>query len=551
MNLTEKYVVGIDFGTLSGRTLVVRVSDGEEIYSATYEYPHGVIDEKLPISGVQLPPDWALQVPQDYIEVLKHSVPKAIEGAGIDPKSVIGIGTDFTACTVLPTLKDGTPLCDLPEFSNEPHAYAKLWKHHAAQTHADRINNLAEAEKQEWVSRYGGKISSEWEFAKALQLLEEAPHIYEVMERWVEASDWIVWKLTGNYLRNITATGFKAIYQDGEYPSQEFLTNLNPNFGDFVERCIRQEIGELGQLAGLLNEEAAKWTGLPVGTPVCVGNVDAHVTSAAAQAIGDGQMVAIMGTSTCHVMNHKKFATPRGICGVVKGGISRGSWGYEAGQSGVGDIFNWMINNLANVEDLKAVFGNEYELHDYYSKIATSKSPGYHGLIALDWVNGNRSVLVDHNLSGLIVGLTLATTSSDIYSALVESTAFGARKIIETFNEAGLEIKEFIAAGGLIKNSYLMQIYSDILNRPIHILESEQGPALGSAIHAAVAAGAYKDIAEASRAMGRLKRNAYLPRPQYRERCDRLYSEYIAIHNYFSDGKTMHTLRSLRENIKH
>lgn len=546
MSAADSYVIGVDYGTLSGRALVVRVSDGAEIFSSTYAYPHGVVDRELPGSSVALPPDWALQVPQDYIEVLKHAVPAAIRGAGIDPNAIIGIGTDFTACTVLPTLKDGTPLCDLPQFREEPHAYAKLWKHHAAQKHADRINELGRAENVPWLDRYGGKISSEWEFAKALQLLEEAPGIYRKMDRWVEASDWIIWRMTGNYLRNITATGYKAIYQDGSYPSKDFLRKLNPEFEDFVERCVVQEIGELGELAGLLTAEAAGWMGLPAGIPVAVGNVDAHVTAVAAQAVGSGQMVAIMGTSTCHVMNHDSFALPQGICGVVHGGISQGSWGYEAGQSGVGDIFNWMISNLSNSADERLASSSDVDLHNYYSEIALEKAPGYHGLIALDWVNGNRSVLVDHDLSGVFVGLTLATSASDIYSALVEATAFGTRKILETFEGEGLAVVDFIAAGGLIKNSYLMQTYADILNRPIHILESEQGPALGSAIHAAVAAGAYVDVLEASNAMGRLKRDAYLPRAQYRERCDALYAKYSALHDFFADGEIMHALRDLR-----
>lgn len=542
----DSYVIGVDFGTLSGRALVVRVSDGEEISASTYGYPHGVVDRKLPGSTEELPPDWALQVPQDYVEVLRHAVKAAVAQSGINPKSIIGIGTDFTACTVLPTLKDGTPLCEVSGFENEPHAYVKLWKHHAAQGQADRINALAVTEKEPWIARYGGKISSEWEFAKALQVLEEAPHVYEKIECWVEAADWIVWRMTGNYLRNVCSTGYKAIYQDGSYPSENFLAGLNPDFSDFVTRLVDQEIAQLGAVAGYLTEEAADWMGLPAGIPVCVGNVDAHVTSASAQAMDNGQLVAIMGTSTCHVMNYDELVPVPGICGVVNGGIAPGRWGYEAGQSGVGDIFNWLIENLVRESDFQAARSAGIDIHEYFSRIASAKAPGFHGLVALDWINGNRSILVDHNLSGALVGMTMSTSAADIYAALVEATAFGTRKILDTFEASGIEVKDFIAAGGLIKNRYLMQIYADILKRPIHLLESEQGPALGSAIHAAVAGGAYPDIFAASKQMGRVTRNAFIPRKEYELQIDQMYRVYLELHEKFGDGEIMHYLRGLR-----
>jgi L-ribulokinase len=338
-DLSNKYVIGVDYGTLSGRALLVRVSDGAEIATAVYEYPHAVIEEKLPTSGAKLPPDWALQVPSDYVDVLKITVPAVLKESGIDPKLVIGITTDFTACTVLPVKSDGTPLCELPEFSKNPHAFVKLWKHHSAQPHADRINELAHTRKEPWISRYGGKISSEWEFAKALQVLEEAPEIYQAMDKWVEAADWIIWQLCGKYVRNICTAGYKGIYQDGKYPTKEYLAALNPKFENFIAEKLEHEIGQLGASAGTLTAEASKWTGLPEGIAVAVGNVDAHVTSAAANAVNPGQMVAIMGTSTCHVMVSEKFAEVPGMCGVVDGGIIDGALGYEAGQSGGGDIF--------------------------------------------------------------------------------------------------------------------------------------------------------------------------------------------------------------------
>ena len=547
MSANEKYVIGVDYGTLSGRALLVRVSDGAEIATAVYEYPHGVIEDVLPKTSLKLPPDWALQNPVDYVEVLKNVIPAVLRESKIDPKDVVGIGTDFTACTVLPVTKDGTPICEIPGFEGRPHAYPKLWKHHSAQPHADRINELAHERGESWINRYGGKISSEWEFAKALQLLEEDPEIYAYMDHWIEAADWIIWQLTGSYTKNVCTAGYKAIYQDGSYPSAEFLAELNPAFANFVEEKVKHEISDLGAVAGYLTEEAAKWTGLPAGIVVAVGNVDAHVTAAAAKATESGMMVAIMGTSTCHVMVSDDISEVPGMCGAVLGGIVPNKWGYEAGQSGVGDIFAWFINNFVDAHYQAAAKSAGADMHTYLSNLASLKPVGSHGLIALDWESGNRSTLVDHQLSGVIVGLTLMSKPEEVYQAIVESTAFGARKIVDTFNAHGVPVVDFIAAGGLIKNKFVMQIYADILNRPIHTIGSEQGPALGSAIHAAVAAGVYPDIQSASAVMGRLVRNAFIPNPDAAAVYARLYEHYLFLYETFGNGEMMHDLRAIRD----
>ncbi|GAA0565898.1 ribulokinase [Paractinoplanes ferrugineus] len=532
-------VVGVDYGTLSGRAVVVRVSDGAELGSAVHDYRHAVLTEALP-DGTPLGHDWALQVPSDYVDVLKTAVPAALTAAGVDPAHVIGVGTDFTACTMVPTRADGTPLCELDEWASRPHAYVKLWKHHAAQAQADRINELAAKRGESWLPRYGGLISSEWEFAKGLQLLEEDPQAYAATERWVEAADWIVWQLTGSYVRNACTAGYKGIRQEGHYPTPEFLAELNPRFRDFVAEKLEQPIGQLGDSAGTLTAEAASWTGLPEGIAVAVGNVDAHVTSAAAKALEPGQLVAIMGTSTCHVMNGDEVREVPGMCGVVDGGIVAGLWGYEAGQSGVGDIFGHYVANL----------GEAYT-HESLTAQAARQKPGQHGLLALDWHNGNRSVLVDHELSGLLIGETLATRPADVYRALIEATAFGTRKIVETFNEAGVPVREFIAAGGLLKNELLMQIYADVLNMPLSVIGSDQGPALGSAIHAAAAAGAYPSVREAAAAMGRVSAGAYRPDPEAAAIYDELYAEYSVLHDYFGrgDNRVMRKLRTVQRRV--
>lgn len=546
--MTAKYTIGVDYGTLSGRAVVVRVSDGKEMASAVFEYPNAVMDEKLNATGRALAPDWALQDANDYVEVLKHAVPEAIRLAAIDANDVVGIATDFTACTILPVLEDSTPLSNLEEFRDRPHAYVKLWKHHAAQPHADRINQLGRDRNESWMPRYGGQISSEWELAKGLQLFEEDKEIYDRMFKFVEAADWIIWQLCGKYVRNACTAGYKGNLQDGEYPSKEFFAALNPGFANFAVEKLDHEIGQLGAEAGKLTAEAAEWTGLREGITVAVGNVDAHVTAPAAQATQPGQMVAIMGTSTCHVMNGDKLVDVPGMCGVVDGGIVSGLYGYEAGQSGVGDIFAWYVNNQVPAEYFAAAEKAGKSIHQHLTDLAAEEPIGAHGLVVLDWHSGNRSVLVDHELSGLVVGLTLTTKPEQVYRALLEATAFGTRKIVETFQKSGVEVNEFIVAGGLLKNKFLMQLYSDATRLPLSTIASDQGPALGSAIHAAVAAGEYANIREAAEAMGKSNRGVYQPNESASKEYDKLYSEYEILHDYFGRGvnDVMKRLKKIR-----
>jgi L-ribulokinase len=543
----DAYVVGVDFGTLSARALVVRVSDGAEAGTAVREYAHGVIDREL--GGRELPPDWALQDPGDYTEALSVTVPAAIRDAGIDPGQVIGVGTDFTASTCMPVLAAGTPLCQLPHLTGRPHAYPKLWKHHAAQPQADRINAAAHDRHEKWINRYGGKISSEWQFAKALQVLDEDPEMYQLADRWIEAADWIIWQLCGTETRNACTAGYKGIFQDGQYPSPDYLAALGPRFASFAADKLAHPIAPLGGLAGRLTPAAAALTGLPEGIAVAVGNVDAHVTLPAAGSCAPGTMVAIMGTSTCHVMNGTGLAEVPGMCGVVDGGIVAGLWGYEAGQSGVGDIFSWFTRNGVPGEFADQARRRGVSLPQLLDEQAAGQPPGAHGLIALDWENGNRSVLVDAGLSGAIVGLTLATTAPEIYRALLEATAFGTRLIVETFNASAVPVTEFVVAGGLIKSAPLMQIYADVLRRPLSVIGSDQGPALGAAIHAAVAAGAYPDVPAASSAMGRVNRDVYRPDEARADVYDQLYAEYVRLHDYFGRGanEVMYRLRTIRD----
>jgi L-ribulokinase len=549
-------VVGVDFGTLSARAVVVRASDGAELGSGLGEYPHGSIERTLPATGKPLPPDWALQDPADWREALGTAVREALRDAGADPSAVVGIGTDFTACTVLPVLRDGTPLCELPELRTRPHAWPKLWKHHAAQPQADRITDLAHKRAEPWIGRYGGRISSEWQFAKGLQLLEEDPDTYRRTERWIEAADWIIWQLCGRETRNACTAGYKGIFQDASYPSADYLAALNPDFADFAQtRLAGLPLSELGSLAGQLTAAGAQLTGLPEGIAVATGNVDAHVTAPAAKAISPGQLLAIMGTSTCHVMNGDDLADVPGICGVVDGGIIAGKYGYEAGQSAVGDIFAWWTGLGVPAGYLEEATERGQNLHEYLSSRCEGQPVGAHGLIALDWMGGNRSVLVDHHLSGVIAGLTLASTPEDVYLALLEATAFGTRVIVEAFDAAGIPVTEFVVAGGLKRNRLLMQVYADVLRRPVSVASSDQAPAVGSAIHAAVAAGLHADVAAASAVMGRSEQASYLPDPARADAYDELFAEYRALHDYFSGrpewagNDVLHRLRNRRNEV--
>ncbi|MDR1262750.1 MAG: ribulokinase, partial [Oscillospiraceae bacterium] len=461
-----KYAIGVDFGTLSGRALVVDAATGAELGSSVLEYRFGVMDEKLP-TGKKLGMDWALQHPLDYIDVLKETIPEALRQSGASADDVIGLGIDFTACTLLPVTVDGTPLCFMPEWADNPHAYVKLWKHHAAQDQANRVNALAEKRGEKWLPRYGGKVSSEWALPKILQVLEEAPDVYDAANYFIEAGDWVVWQLTGRQSRNACMAGYKALFhkRDG-YPSKAFLRELNPRLENLVEDKLGCAISPLGVKAGETTGDAAL-IGLKPGIAVAVANVDAHVTAPAAKA-APGAMLAIMGTSTCHIIAGSEEKTVPGMCGVVEDGVYPGYFGFEAGQSCVGDHFAWFVENCMPAEYAEEAQTRGVSPHVLLTEKAERLKPGESGLVALDWWNGNRSVLVDVDLTGLMIGMTLATKPEEIYRALIEATAYGTRVIVENFRESGVAVDSFIASGGIaLKNPMMMQIYADVLRMPI------------------------------------------------------------------------------------
>jgi len=527
---SAKYSIGIDFGTISARTVLVRVNNGEEVATSVYEYKDGVIDEFLPGTDIKLEPEWALQNPEDYLEALKRTIPDVLKKSKVNPENIIGIGIDFTSCTMLPIDKEGTPLCMRDKYRHHPHSWVKLWKHHAAQPEANRINQVARERKESFLWRYGGKYSSEWFFSKALQILNEAPDIYEAADRLIEAADWIILQLTGEEKRNFCTAGYKALWDPEKgFPCREFFRALNPRFENIIDEKMSKDIYSLGERAGGLTNKMASLTGLKKGTPVAVGNVDAHVSVPAVTVTEPGKMVMIMGTSICHMVVDKNLHSIPGMCGVVKGGILPGYYGYEAGQSAVGDIFGWFVKNCIPSEYFKQANKRRINVHRILEEKASSLKAGESGLLALDWWNGNRSILVDADLSGLLLGTTLETKPEEIYRALIEATAFGTYKIINTFEENGVKVKELYACGGLPeRNKLLMQIYADVTGRKIKISASSQTPALGAAMFGAVAAGknrgGYDNIIEAAKNMAHLKKESFEP---YKEN-HYLYQEIYA-----------------------
>ncbi|WHH56818.1 ribulokinase [Petroclostridium sp. X23] len=549
----SKYSIGVDFGTLSARALIVDVLTGEEIATSVYEYSHGIIDTVLP-SGKKLGIDWALQHPRDYIEALSVTVKEVIKLSQVSNEDIIGIGIDFTSCTILPVKANGIPLCMLSEFEDEPHAYVKLWKHHAAQYCADILNETALKMKEQWISLYGGKISSEWLVPKVMQIIKEAPEVYDAADKIIEAGDWLVWQMTGIEARSACNAGYKALWHHlNQYPSKKFFKALDPRLEDLVEKKLSNQIKPLGSCAGYIKDDIAVMTGLKPGTAVAVGIIDAHASVPACRIDGPGKMLMIMGTSTCHMLLSENEVGVPGTCGIVKGGILPGLFAYEAGQSCVGDHFSWFVENCLPISYYNDAKEKGINIYKYLQEKAEKLKVGESGLIALDWWNGVRSVLMDFDLSGILVGMTLQTKSEEIYRALIEATAYGTRQIIEAFESAGVFVDELYAAGGIAsKDPMTMQIYSDICNRDIKISGSSQSGALGSAIYGAIAAGSeksgFKDLGDAIRRMGKIKDTVYKPIAENVEIYNMLFKEYKILHDYFgrSENNVMKNLKAIK-----
>jgi len=550
----DTFVIGIDFGTESGRVVVVRVRDGEEMAAAVVPYPDGVLDERLP-GGARLEPDSALQNPSDYHLVLEKGVSKALREAGVTANDVIAVGTDFTSCTVFATTRDGTPLCFLPEYRHNPLAWAILWKHHAAQPEADRITEIGRERNEEFIRIYGGRYSSEWFFAKVLQVLNDSPKLYEAADRFIEGTDWIVWQLTGLERRNNSTAGYKAMWVKGAgFPSRDFFRALHPRLENVIQEKVGTDFHSLGTRAGGLTAHWAQAMGLLEGTPVSMGVADGHVAIPATTVTEPGSLSMVMGTSLVQMLMGNERRIVEGICGVVEDGIVPGFWGYEAGQYAGGDMFAWFFQHGVPAIVKSEARKQGLPFTTLLEKRAEALRPGESGLLALDWWNGNRCVLVDADLTGLLLGATLATPPEAIFRALLEAAAFGTRQIIEAFDTQGLHTTSVVACGGLpAKNKLLMQIYADVLGREIKVAKRPQTcSALGAAIHAAAAAGrragGYDSIPEAAAHMAHLQSATYRPRPESRKIYNRLFQEFRTLHDYFgrAQNDVMRRLKALR-----
>jgi len=545
----SKYTIGIDFGTLSGRAVIAEVANGRIMATATYAYPHGVMDRALP-DGTPLPDDWALQHPQDYLDVLDHVLPEVMEASGIDKNDLEGICIDFTSATAMPVDAQGTPLCFKPEFEHDPHAYVKLWKHHAAQDKANIMTRAAMERGETWLKDYGGKVSSEFGFPKLWQVQAEAPHIYSAMDSWCEAGDWLNWVLTGRHVQNATMVGWKYFWNKHRgFPSEEYFAALDEGLRHVVKEKMHAPILPMEGCVGGVTAEMAARFGIREGMTVASSTIDAHVALPGAGNVEPGQMLMIIGTSTCHHALNAAYKQVAGICGAVEDGAIPGLWDYEAGQNAVGDLFAWFVDSCVPPDYHRQAEAKGISIHQHLTELADALRPGESGLIALDWWNGNRSVLTDVDLTGMILGMTLQTRPEEIYRALIEATAFATRVICDCYQGQGVELKQIRATGGIsLKNPMLMQIYADVLNMPIHVVATPQGGAQGAAIIAAAAAGCYGGVTEAAAHMASQVQRVYKPKAENAQVYDQLYQEYVTLHDYFGreGNQVMKRLKALR-----
>jgi L-ribulokinase len=544
----DKYVIGLDYGTLSARAVLVSVGRGEVAAESIYPYPHGILNT---ISGgnEELPVDFALQEIDDYVEAMYETIRTVVKQSGCRAEDVIGIGIDATSSTFLPLTKSGTPLCKTEQFRTNPHAWLKLWKHHGAQEEADRMTELAAGRQEKFLMRCGGKVNAEWMLPKLTEIVLKAPDVYEAADNFMEVSDYLVFLLTGEMTRCMCHAGYKLLWNEEDaYPSEEFLRALHPNLSSLKSKLKGREV-QVGECAGRLTEEAAGRLGLREGTAVAASMIDAHVAVPSLGIDGPDKALMILGTSCCMLLCSEKLSYIKGISGCVKNAVLPGLYAYEAGQSAVGDLFDWFVKNCVPGSYEKEAADKNISIHMLLSEKASRLVPGESGLVALDWWNGNRSCLADARLSGMVLGLTLRTKPEEIYRALLEAAAFGMRAIFEEFEKGGITARELYACGGIVsKNPFMMQIYADVLGKTIFTGSTEQGSAFGAAVYAAVAAGAerggYGSVYRAARAMGKTGDKRYTPIPQNMEIYHRIYREYKLLHDYFGAGgnEVMHRM---------
>ena len=534
----KKYTIGIDYGTLSGRAVLMDVDSGEVVATAVSEYSDGVIDERMP-DGRKLPKNTALQNAMDYVHVLRTTIRETLKDADVAPEQVVGIGVDFTGCTMMPVDEDMRPLMFDEKYKNEPHAYVKLWKHNNSTKESDAINALAKERGEAWIDIYGGKISPEWMFPKILQVLRDAPEVYENTDKFLNSADWITYLLTGEVTNSAPFAGYKEMWnEETGFPSPDYFEALDPKMKDIVGTKLCDRVIGIKEIAGYVTPEAAELTGLCAGTPVSTPILDAHASMPALGLTEEGTVMLIFGTSAVHLLHSKKKMNVQGICGYVKDGIIPDMYTYEAGQACCGDSLDWFVKNCVPEAYTVAARKEGINIHKYLRKKAMELKVGESGLLALDWQNGNRSVLNDASLTGALFGMTLRTRPEEIYRALIEATIFGTRTIFETFEKNGLSVDKIVASGGIAeKDEMFMQICADVLGKEIIVSDAKMSASKGSAIYAAVAAGVYGSITEASNILGVKSGKKYSPVAENVVAYDKLYAEYVKLHDRYGRGE--------------
>lgn len=530
-----KYVMGLDFGTLSARALLIDLVTGAELAEAEFVYPHGVMGQEA-FPDFPIGKEAALQDPRDYLDALSAITHTVLERAGISGEDVLGLGIDFTAATILAVDSNGTPLCFREEYRNNPHAYAKLWKHHGAQQEAKEMTEIALTRREPWLASFGGKISSEWSFPKIWETLRKAPEVYRDAARFIEAGDWIAWMITGKEKRNSCCAGFKMQWsRKTGYPSNDFFAAVDPRMGNLIGTKIPEEVIPTGSKAGEVSAAGSQLTGLKPGTAVAAPIIDAHAGIPGAGLVTPGKMMQIIGTSAVTTVLDPLERKIPGICGCVSDGIIPGYHAYESGQSAVGDIFGWFIENCVPQGYASEAQKRGISIFQLLNEKAAEQKIGEHHLVILDWWNGNRTPYVDYDLSGMILGLTLKTKPEDIYRALIEATAFGCRVIMENYMSHGITINEICAAGGICRrNPFLMQLYADILGKEIRVCASSQATARGSAVFAGFACGYYDSIEASAAVLADKCEVCYTPNPESTRQYLPLYEAYLELSRYFS-----------------
>lgn len=557
----QKLALGIDFGTEAARAVLLGLEDGRPVASAESYYRNGVIDKFLPIGSkrITLDLECALQDPGDYVEAMREVIAATLQSVDVRPDQVSGIGLDCTASSMLPVKADGTPLCMLPEFRRDPHSWLKLWKHHSALPQAQAIRNAALARGESWLSEYSGIVSPEWFFPKIIETLDESPETYLATDRFIEVADWLVWKLTGCETHNSYMAALKAFWsRERGFPSESFFTHIDQRLGKLLGTKVSKDVSPVGRQAGCLTHGAAAWVGLRPGTPVAVATSDGHAAVVASGPLSPGRMVMTMGTSICHFVAGRRRNIIPGICGCTVDDLAHASFLYEAGQPCAGDCLAWFVRNCMPDWCMREAARSGMNSYEWLERQAAALAPGESGLLALDWWNGNRSLLASTDVSGLLIGATLSTSPASIYRTLIEAVAFGTRVIIDRFEQYGMRVGHLAVCGGLANKSPLtLQIFADVTGRTIGLLDSEQVSAIGSAMLGAIAFHEATDhIARydefAADIIGRMHcRNKKTCEPvrEHAAIYDRLFAEYARLYDYFgrTDNGMMRALRSIRE----